>query len=184
MKKKIFILLIIFISIVNICFAHLGRTDSSGGHYDTSIGEYHYHHGYSAHQHDNDICPYENNNSNLLPSICPNCNATINEANGDYCFECAYKLPHINNVNSLIVVDGDPTKTRSQYFEEVQQLDSKINEKNDIIENLNIQISNKENEIQKLKQENNNQKNITIAICIIVILMFMFVEYMWHKNSK
>lgn len=31
--------------------AHSGRTDSNGGHYNNSTGEYHYHHGYSAHQH-------------------------------------------------------------------------------------------------------------------------------------
>lgn len=47
--------------------AHPGRTDSSGGHRDSSTGEYHYHHGYEAHQHydmdgDGDIdCPYNFN---------------------------------------------------------------------------------------------------------------------------
>lgn len=40
--------------------AHSGRTDSKGGHYDRSSGEYHYHHGYSAHQHPNGVCPYDN----------------------------------------------------------------------------------------------------------------------------
>lgn len=39
-------------------FAHSGRTDASGGHYNRSTGEYHYHHGYSAHQHPNGVCPY------------------------------------------------------------------------------------------------------------------------------
>lgn len=45
--------------------AHSGRTDSKGGHWNRSTGEYHYHHGYSAHQHkdmDGDgklDCPYE-----------------------------------------------------------------------------------------------------------------------------
>lgn len=44
--------------------AHPGRTDAEGGHYDRSTGEYHYHHGYPAHQHrdlDGDgvaDCPY------------------------------------------------------------------------------------------------------------------------------
>lgn len=32
-------------------FAHSGKTDSNGGHYDNSKGEYHYHHGYPPHQH-------------------------------------------------------------------------------------------------------------------------------------
>lgn len=39
--------------------AHPGRTDSEGGHYDRSTGEYHYHHGKPAHQHENDVCPYD-----------------------------------------------------------------------------------------------------------------------------
>ena len=45
--------------------AHSGRTDGSGGHTDSDTGEYHYHHGYPAHQHydiDGDgvvDCPYE-----------------------------------------------------------------------------------------------------------------------------
>lgn len=44
--------------------AHAGRTDASGGHVDSSTGEYHYHHGYPAHAHfdiDGDgviDCPY------------------------------------------------------------------------------------------------------------------------------
>lgn len=41
-------------------FAHSGRTDADGGHYNTSTGEYHFHHGYPAHQHPDGICPYEN----------------------------------------------------------------------------------------------------------------------------
>lgn len=56
--------------------AHPGKTDSSGGHYDHSSGEYHYHHGYPAHSHydidgDGNIdCPYDfkdntNHNNNF-----------------------------------------------------------------------------------------------------------------------
>ena len=44
-------------------FAHSGGTDSKGGHYDNSTGKYHYHHGYSAHQHKDGVCPYEKKNS-------------------------------------------------------------------------------------------------------------------------
>lgn len=40
-------------------FAHPGRTDSDGGHYDNFNEEYHYHHGKPAHQHYGDECPYE-----------------------------------------------------------------------------------------------------------------------------
>lgn len=46
-------------------YAHPGKTDSDGGHYDWAIGEYHYHHGYPAHDHNDDDgdgiidCPYD-----------------------------------------------------------------------------------------------------------------------------
>lgn len=37
---------------------HSGDTDEYGGHYNTETGEYHYHHGYPAHQHTGGYCPY------------------------------------------------------------------------------------------------------------------------------
>lgn len=40
-------------------FAHPGRTDANGGHWNRSTGTYHYHHGYPEHQHTNGICPYD-----------------------------------------------------------------------------------------------------------------------------
>ena len=52
------------LTICSVTSAHSGRTDGSGGHWNRSTGEYHYHHGYSAHQHydiDGDgkkDCPY------------------------------------------------------------------------------------------------------------------------------
>lgn len=67
------ILLITFIFFINTVYAHSGGTDGKGGHYNSSTGEYHYHHGYPAHQHydmddDGDIdCPHDfkdNTNSN------------------------------------------------------------------------------------------------------------------------
>lgn len=39
--------------------AHPGKTDANGGHYNRSTGEYHYHHGFPEHQHENGICPYD-----------------------------------------------------------------------------------------------------------------------------
>lgn len=42
--------------------AHSGGTDSKGGHYNHSTGEYHYHHGYPAHQHTGGVCPYDFDN--------------------------------------------------------------------------------------------------------------------------
>lgn len=65
MKTKFFAILILVLFCLPISVnAHSGRTDSNGGHTDHSTGEYHYHHGYPAHDHwdmdgDGDIdCPY------------------------------------------------------------------------------------------------------------------------------
>lgn len=41
--KRIVLLFILFITFVSSSFAHSGRTDSNGGHYNRSTGEYHYH---------------------------------------------------------------------------------------------------------------------------------------------
>lgn len=60
-KKKLFALIlcvIITLSVPVAVFAHPGRTDEYGGHYDWKTGEYHYHHGYPAHQHIDGYCEY------------------------------------------------------------------------------------------------------------------------------
>lgn len=65
--KRILIPILLFLLLIATpsASAHPGRTDANGGHTDSSTGEYHYHHGYPAHQHydmDGDgkkDCPYE-----------------------------------------------------------------------------------------------------------------------------
>lgn len=49
--------------------AHSGGTDSKGGHYNRSTGEYHYHHGNPAHQHINGECPYDSTNKKSETTI-------------------------------------------------------------------------------------------------------------------
>ena len=62
--RKLLFVLALCLSLSVVVSAHPGRTDSEGGHTDHETGEYHYHHGYPAHQHydmddDGDLdCPY------------------------------------------------------------------------------------------------------------------------------
>lgn len=56
---KRILLFILLLMIPAAALAHPGGTDSNGGHYDRSTGKYHYHHGYSAHQHTDGVCPYD-----------------------------------------------------------------------------------------------------------------------------
>ena len=81
MKKILCIItaIICILSFTILCFAHSGRTDANGGHYVGGTSNYHYHHGYSAHQHPNGICPYGNNENN-------------NGIDWDYHYEKAQKL--------------------------------------------------------------------------------------------
>lgn len=58
MRKKAVIFLLLLILLCIPTAAHSGGTDENGGHIDHSTGEYHYHHGYPAHQHDGGVCPY------------------------------------------------------------------------------------------------------------------------------
>lgn len=50
---------LLFAILFSISYAHPGDTDENGGHYDRSTGEYHYHHGYPAHDHPGGVCPYD-----------------------------------------------------------------------------------------------------------------------------
>ena len=62
MKKhaySLLLFLLILSALVPPSFAHSGGTDGKGGHRNSSTGEYHYHHGYSAHQHTDGVCPYD-----------------------------------------------------------------------------------------------------------------------------
>ena len=66
--RKIVILLIniilLSVALFVYVYAHSGKTDSRGGHYDHQYGTYHYHHGYRAHSHANGGCPYYDDKTN------------------------------------------------------------------------------------------------------------------------
>ena len=70
MKLLRFVFILFFcLSLCLPCFAHSGKTDSKGGHRNSSTRQYHYHHGYPAHSHyDMDHngtidCPYQFKNN-------------------------------------------------------------------------------------------------------------------------
>lgn len=187
MKKMYIIIFILsFWLFTPVSLAHPGRTDSYGGHYDYSVGEYHYHHGYSAHQHPNGICPYEIDYDDLLPSKCPNCNSIINTKNGNYCFECGYKLidnpVEIGGVSLSKVVDGDDTKTRAEYSYQVQSLEKRISD-------LETQVSAKMKTIGELNrkydkdiEELENNRYICHVVYLSIILVFSI--YIYNKGNK
>lgn len=56
--KSALLCVLLLVGLTCTAYAHPGRTDANGGHYNHSTGEYHYHHGYPAHQHYGGVCPY------------------------------------------------------------------------------------------------------------------------------
>lgn len=122
--KKIISLLIIFIGLFTISFAHSGRTDSSGGHYNRSTGEYHYHHGYSAHQHYNGICPYE---------------SSITTSQEDE--------------SIVISTEEEGEEIIDNYEKQIEELQEEVRNKDETIEELNGDIEEKNNKIEQLKDD-------------------------------
>lgn len=62
MKRLSILLISVFLLVLSVpTYAHPGGTDANGGHYNRSTGVYHYHHGYSEHQHPGGVCPYAYN---------------------------------------------------------------------------------------------------------------------------
>lgn len=57
--RRLTVFLLVFLLLSTFAYAHPGSTNGDGGHMDRSTGEYHYHHGYSAHSHDGGVCPYD-----------------------------------------------------------------------------------------------------------------------------
>lgn len=68
--------------------AHPGRTNADGGHWDYDAGEYHYHHGYPAHDH--------------------------YDSNGDGIVDCPYDFDDQTGINSYIS-SADQTDSINSY---------------------------------------------------------------------
>lgn len=80
MVRKLLVLLFCLSLLCVTAEAHSGGTDAAGGHIDHFTGEYHYHHGYPAHQHPDGVCPYAKSaerESAAQPSVVAKIGGTI-----------------------------------------------------------------------------------------------------------
>jgi gamma-glutamylcyclotransferase (GGCT)/AIG2-like uncharacterized protein YtfP len=96
MKKTLSILLLIFAFSIT-ASAHSGSTDADGGHLDKTSGEYHYHHGYPAHNHTDGICPYNYDNAEAEHNYYESDeeeNSSVKKS------KCEYNYPSCTNPNS------------------------------------------------------------------------------------
>lgn len=124
--KKMLAILFCFILVFTCAAAHPGRTDANGGHWDHSTGEYHYHHGYEAHQHPDGICPYDYDDQTGASSGTSSAGAvaasspdavtnTIDESEviawGDGSYEGAYNQGYQYAIEALVPPESDLPET-------------------------------------------------------------------------
>lgn len=161
----VFICLVLSISFVS--SAHSGRTDSAGGHYDRSTGEYHYHHGYSAHQHPNGVCPYAKNTTK---------SSSVTETKDSSVKDTGFSLANIEKIFSDIgrflflglislglaayVYNSFTNKDKKEANKHIDSLNFQLREKSDENNNLaeqvkhsHILIQKYETDIQDLKEQ-------------------------------
>ncbi len=152
--KKIISIFFILISTVSISFAHPGRTDKYGGHYNNLTGTYHYHDGNYSGEY---TAPVEEGE------------IRIDEAEQEQIEEQTTELK--------------VTDTSEEYVKELekknQNLEEQIQAKQNTIENLNNKIDEKNKEIHKLE---NNKKGMWLVFSFILIII-AYISYKIGLNK-
>lgn len=161
MKKIILYILIIIILLVPTSFAHKGRTDSNGGHYDSSTKEYHYHHGYSAHQHINGVCPYSDISAN-------------GSSTGQYSF---------SDINDELLTD---LQSENRNLEnEISELEEKIYDYEYELEQTGFNsIEDLDNKVDELESNISNMWFCFFIIVILSIIIFYNIGLKTANNAN
>lgn len=161
MRTKILFLLLVCFLIPVTAFAHPGRTDSNGGHTDHSTGEYHFHHGYEAHQHTDGVCPYDfddktGENSGTSSSGGSSDSLDSSELSSD-CSDASEELALIESFEDF---DYD------KYMEYLAAVDA-----GDISSDLSYE--------DWLNQKENSHSSLGIAVVIVCVLLFSWPVGCW-----
>lgn len=96
---------ICFILLTVSASAHPGKTDADGGHYDKSTGEYHFHHGYPAHQHENGICPYDSPVQASSDIVSTNTTDNAKTSPSEQSYEAFYNLGYSDAAEDILRVN-------------------------------------------------------------------------------
>lgn len=160
--------------------AHSGNTDVNGGHYDHSTGDYHYHHGYSAHDHKDGKCPYAHVKT-ILSIICL------------IIFLFPFFLFWIFFISLFFKKDSHTNNSDSASHKNISENISDIEPKQSPTVNHTIPWdvdtdgkiifsspdtnSDEESPIEKLhdKEPNNDNTYIAVAICLVFIAVLVWI---------
>lgn len=151
--KKISIILFLLIFFSGVTYAHQGRTDSYGGHYDRSTGTYHYHSG-----------QYAGTGEYTKPV----------ERGG-------LKINYENDEDSLsgleVILDSEPTEI-DNLNTEIKTLKQDIQEKQNTIEKLMSEVNEKKDKIEQL--EDKSGEYVTFGFILIIAI---FISYNIGKDK-
>lgn len=122
-----FVLVALLVAVPSVSLAHSGRTDSNGGHYNRSTGEYHYHHGYPEHDHPGGVCSYRTASVNKPTATAQTITTKFAESGktsktaDDYIAENADRLEKISrSVASLTSSSASSPPSVSSFYTEKQ----------------------------------------------------------------
>lgn len=141
--------------------AHSGGTDSNGGHTDHSTGEYHYHHGYSAHQHVDGVCPYN--------GVVYSYTGTTAQQNTK------------DRINELLETEKQYADLQDSYHAVISQRDAYDKERKELkksIDQLEANISELETEIDQINQKCSKAQSKNIwyfwgGICAVILVIII-----------
>lgn len=164
--RKIILLFLYFISISFIIYAHSGRTDSYGGHYNRSEGTYHYHNGQYAGTGEY-TKPVEEGGTKIGSNY-------LQAYNGD----------------ATIGTEEDGEDILREYTSQIEELQSELTGKDETISDLKAKlesgnsedkqiIEEKEEKIDELKE----QQNTMFWYYIIFYLISIFIAYRVGKDK-
>ena len=205
MKNKLILIPIIFFALcsalVILSFAHSGRTDANGGHWDHSTGEYHYHHGYPAHQHPLGFCPYKKAHENIENGIASSYTKELKKqkavaaemekglndgANaGTLSGTENGKKDGLNNNESSLPTYYYPLYSQNSDYT-LGSVDYQFAYRSafEIAYNSSYESSYKENQQLWQKQRNNIIKAVAYPIVSVLILCFIFWRVIVNRKEK
>lgn len=132
---RVFLVAITVLSVLTLSVvAHSGRTDANGGHYNRSTGEYHYHHGYPAHQHPGGYCPYTDDDYDNPPPPPVSFGDLDDETSS--VSQPWYNSPHSESVSSYSYNSSKADDSTSELSSKESSSDSDSNILSFILENL------------------------------------------------
>lgn len=183
-SKKIYniskwLLFLISISAISFSvYAHPGRTDADGGHYDRSTGEYHYHHGYPAHQHPDGICPYDFDDRTGQSS---------GSSGGSSNSKTSSQTTGLTRFTSEVPENNGLLAAYQRLSEKNKSLEEQISNLSGQLASANVQVNNAKSELNSAIQSSKDIRqhlDYTIGLSVSVGFILLWILYHLFESKR